>query len=107
MRKRVRINVNQQTAFELNLSMNDLAVATWFRQYFNTHGTDYKSIQYQKILDDLPTLRMKKQSLQKFPIKRLVDAGVLKHLTVRDGGTFAMFAPGENFDRLFELRKEG
>lgn len=67
-------------------------------------GTDtlYHEVNYTAFLEDLPILGVKKQRLAMF-FKDLVNAGVLKHFHLKEGGSFSLYALGREFYSLREF----
>lgn len=91
---------NQAAAVELGLNAESLVILRWFIDFWGSGkmhlerfcGDWYGLVTYQKVQDDLPILRGKKRTIAaKF--QKLCDVGVLKHATLRNGGTFPYYSP--------------
>lgn len=68
-------------------------------------GNTYYWVRYDKVLEYLPLLRMKKYTIQSRFFK-LRDLGILTHIVVRQGGTFSYFGIGENYKELITRDKD-
>lgn len=98
----------QPFALELGLSCDDLAVLRWLVDYVGTNkmqtvtenGKVYYWVNYTAVLEDLPLLRISKQTLMRQRFGALCEAGVLERKTVREGGVFSFYAFGKNYSGL-------
>jgi hypothetical protein len=102
---------NQQAVIDLHINdFASLTVLHWFKDFRDTgrmkcidiDGKPYYWMNYNTLLEDYPSLGMSEHSLVKGPIKKLVDAHVLEHKTLRKGGTFSCYAVGGNFEMLLK-----
>lgn len=98
---------DQRTALEYGLDVADLVILRWFVDFMHSNriakvqheGKEYCWIKYDGLLSDMPILGIKKKMLA-IRLKKLVDAGVLSHVTKKDGGTYSLYAIGENYINL-------
>ena len=98
---------SQSKAVELNLDVIDLCILRWFVDFSNTDSMVkmqvdnkvYFWIKYEGLLEDMPIIQMKKDSLYR-RLKNMVENDVLEHTTVKMGGTFSMYRFGKRFREL-------
>ncbi len=100
---------SQPVAVELELSSDDLIVLRWFVDFYGTNkmaklvtnGNQYVWINYKSLLEDLPILKISKQTLSKRIFGNLVKAHVLKKEIVKNPvGTFTAFSFDYNYELL-------
>lgn len=104
----------QLRAVELGLTNDDLLVLRWFVDFAGTKKMKtiieddgiYYWINYKTVLEDLPVLRISKQTLKKKHFDNLCNKNVLKHKHIKDGGSFSYYAYGINYDTLVYLQEE-
>ena len=98
---------SQKKAVELGLSAEDLLILRWFVDFqgsdkmlkFETDDGPYAWVNYKHFLEDMPIVKCNRKNLAaKF--QRLVDAGVLKHKTIKQGGTFSVYSFGPAYSGL-------
>ena len=98
---------SQKKAVELGLSAEDLLILRWFVDFqgsdkmlkFETDDGPYSWVNYKHFLEDMPIVKCNRKNLAaKF--QRLVDAGVLKHKTIKQGGTFSVYSFGPAYSGL-------
>lgn len=93
------------TAKTIKLDLIDLTIIRWIIDFFPNmkktiiEGTEYVWLDYSTFVEDMPLLGLSKQSLYKRCMK-MVQLGVLKHATVRNGGTFSYYGLGPEYSRL-------
>lgn len=105
----------QPRAVELGLESNDLLVLRWFIDYAGTNkmrtmiidNKIYYWINYNSILEELPILKISKQTLARKHFGNLVKANVLEHKFVNEGGSFSYYCYGINYDTLIYLQSDG
>ena len=105
---------NQPRAVELNLSNDDLLVLRWFVDFAGTKKMKtiieedgiYYWVNYTTVLEDLPVLKISKQTLKKKHFDNLCYSNVLKHKHIKDGGSFSYYAYGINYDTLVYLQDD-
>ena len=92
---------------EIKIDCTDLLILRWFVDFYpkmmkvEIEGVQYAWVQYQKILQDLPLLDIKKQALFD-RLKKLCEFGILKHKTVKVNGTFSYYGFGEMYGALID-----
>lgn len=100
---------SQKVAIEMNLKSDDLLLLRWFVDFMGTNRMKkffvedecFYWVMYDAALEDLPILNCKKRTVaDKF--KNLVDAGVLKNLTLKRGGTYSVYAIGAKYENLID-----
>lgn len=98
---------SQKVAIEMNLKNEELLLLRWFIDFMGTNRMKkffiddecFYWVRYDAILEDLPILDCKKRAVAgKF--KRLVDADVLKNRTLKQGGTYSVYAIGAKYESL-------
>lgn len=102
------LGFSQEQAVKLGLSVEDLVILRWFvdflesgkMQEFEHKGEIYVWVNYRYLLDDMPIINCTKKTLAR-KLQRLVDAGVIEHATIKQGGVFSTYRLGDNFDRLW------
>lgn len=101
---RATITENGRTK-TIKLDLIDLAIIRWIIDFYPNmkktliEGTEYMWLDYSTFVEDMPLLGLSKQSLYKRCTK-MVQLGVLKHATVRSGGTFSYYGLGPEYSRL-------
>lgn len=101
------LGFNQLEVVKLNLDMTDIAILRWFIDFRDTgkikakeiNGDIYYWVKYEAISEDLPILNLKKDTVYR-RFKKICEAKVLKHKTVKEGGTWSFFAIDENYEKL-------
>lgn len=89
----------------ISLDCTDLVLLRWFVDFFPSmmkvtiDGIQYAWVNYQAVLDDMPLLGLGKRSLFD-RLRKMSQLGVLKHKTVRSGGTFSYYGFGGNYNLL-------
>lgn len=104
----------QPRAVELGLSNDDLLVLRWFVDFAGTKKMKtiieedgiYYWVNYTTVLEDLPVLRVSKQTLKRKHFDNLCNSNVLKHKHIKDGGSFSYFTYGINYDTLVYLQDD-
>lgn len=98
---------SQKVAIEMGLRSDELLLLRWFVDFMGTNRMKkffvedecFYWVMYDAALEDLPILNCKKRTIaDKF--KNLVDAGILKNLTLKRGGTYSVYALGEKYESL-------
>lgn len=104
----------QPRAVELGLCSDDLLVLRWFVDFAGTpkmrtmiiDNQIYYWVNYSTVLEELPILRISKQTLYKKHFTNLCNANVLIHKQVKDGGNFSYYCYGINYETLVYLQSE-
>lgn len=92
---------------EIKIDCTDLLILRWFVDFYpkmmkvEIEGVQYAWVQYQKILQDLPLLDIKKQALFD-RLKKLCEFKILKHKTIKVNGTFSYYGFGEMYGVLID-----
>ena len=92
---------------EFSLDVKDIVILRYFDDFRKTgkmnyeevHGEKYYWVSYQNIERELPFLDLNRRSIMK-KMHKLRDAGILKHYTRREGGTFSYYAVDKNYEKL-------
>lgn len=93
------------TTKTIKLDLIDLTILRWIIDFYPNmkktliEGTEYVWLDYSTFVEDMPLVGLSKQSLYKRCMK-MVQLGVLKHATVRSGGTFSYYGLGPEYSRL-------
>jgi hypothetical protein len=92
---------------EIKIDSTDLLILRWFVDFYpkmmkvEIEGIQYAWVQYQKILQDLPLLDIKKQALfDRF--KKMCEFEILTHKTVKVNGTFSYYGFGCAYGSLID-----
>lgn len=105
---RLHINgIKQDEMIKNDLTIEDTFLLSYIKKFVESgnmkelliNGSTYYWLNYTALLEELPVLRLKKDSLYR-RLKKLVDKGILKHKTVRDKGTWSYYSFGEIFNSL-------
>lgn len=102
----------QPRAIELGLCSDDLLVLRWFVDFAGTpkmrtmiiDNQIYYWVNYSTVLEELPILKISKQTLYKKHFTNLCNANVLIHKQVKDGGNFSYYCYGINYETLVYLQ---
>ncbi len=95
------------------LDLTDALILRWFIDFKDT-GNMYSEIvdkekfywiKYDSVIEDLPIINIKKDTLRRRFFK-LAELGILKQFTKKEGGTYSMYAVGENFKALIDIQLE-
>jgi hypothetical protein len=97
----------QDKLIALGLNRNHSYVLRWFVDFQATgqmrehlvEGFAYYWVSYTTVLQDLPILGIQKRQLANI-FKDLVNAGVLKHFHLKQGGSFSFYTTGDAYDSL-------
>lgn len=92
----------QEEAIKLGLDLTELLIIRWIVDFNPSmskkeiDNEEYFWVNYQALLDDMPILNISKDRLYRI-LKKLVEKGILKHKTVKQGGTFSFYSFGEKY----------
>lgn len=92
---------------EIRIDCTDLLILRWFVDFYpkmmkvEIDGSQYAWVQYQKILQDLPLLDIKKQAMFD-RLQKMCEFNILKHKTVKVNGTFSYYGFGEMYSSLID-----
>ena len=105
------MDYHQPTAVAYGLNMDDLLLLKWFVDFRNTDGMNlvmiddvaFYWVNYQKVLEDLPILRISNKDVLRRRFKKLCDAKVLTfHLEKNKKGTFTYYNTGQRYQLLLK-----
>lgn len=102
---------SQQDAIDIGLDNNDLLILRWLVDFANTKkmrreiifGETYYWIKYSALIEDLPILKIKEDSLFR-RLKKMSELEVLSHYTQQAKGKYSLYGFGPQFDRLIYER---
>lgn len=98
---------NQEEVCRIGLNLTHLTIIRWLTDFHpkmskkQIENTEYFWVNYQAILNDLPVLNIKKTMLEN-RFRELVKLKVLKHKTIRKGGTFSYYSFDDNYYLLLK-----
>lgn len=103
---------SQKQLKELKLDHTDALILRYFIDFKDSgkmkteifNDEIYYWVQYEKVIDEIPIIRITSNNNMYRRFKKLVKANVLKHKTKRKGGTFSFFKTGEKY---YSLISEG
>lgn len=90
----------------------DLVILRWLVDFYpnmrsmEVDGERYVMITFGKLQADLPMLDISKRAFSE-RLQKLADFGVLKYKFIKEGGTFALYALGENYINLITSPEQG
>jgi len=98
---------NQNLLCQTGLDLEDSLILQWFIDFYSTGGMVSEKppgeqkyyfvwLNYQYLLDDLPILKIKKDSLYR-RFKKYCNLGILRHWTKKKGGTYSFYCPNMEF----------
>lgn len=98
---------NQEKAVELGLDNDDLLILRYFIDFkdsgamFSTIIKDktFYWIKYEAILEQLPILKLKKDSVYR-RLKKMCVSGILEHKTIKKNGTYSFYGVGKEYMKL-------
>lgn len=105
----IYLDYHQQIAVSFGLDMNDLLILRWFVDFRNTDGMEIKIVgdkhyywvNYKKVLEDLPILKINSKDVLRRRFKKLCDCEVLEfYLEKGTKGTFTYYNTGKNYKIL-------
>jgi len=106
---------SQRKAIKLGLDNDDLLILRYFIDFKDSgamvskviDNKTYYWIKYETILEQLPILKLKKDSLYR-RLKKMCVAGVLEHKTVKKNGTYSFYSVGKSYiDLIADLNYNG
>ena len=102
LKKTVPIKDKQKT---IQIDCTDLVILRWFVDFFpnmkkiTVDGREYAWLTHKKMLADLPLLDITKRACIE-RMQKLVEFGILDYKLLKDGGTFSLYAFGDNYINL-------
>ena len=103
------LDYHQQIAISFGLDMNDLLLLRWFVDFRNTDRMEVKMIdgkifywiKYDKVIEDLPILKISNKIALRRRFKKLCDCGVLEFRLIKNSkGTFTYYNTGKAYKTL-------
>ena len=94
------------------IDCTDLVILRWLVDFYpnmrtmEVDGVRYVPLSFRKVKEDLPLLDLSKRAFSD-RLQKLVEFGVLKYKLIKDGGTFSLFAFGENYPNLVRSNDNG
>lgn len=100
---------SQEKAIELELDDRDLLILKWFVKFKDSErmiskiisDDKYYWIKYDGVTEDIPITKMKKDTVYR-RLKKMCKIGILKHKTVKIGGSYSYYALGRNYKLLID-----
>jgi hypothetical protein len=92
------LGFSQQHLLNLGLGMDEAMILRWFVDFQGTgkmrpvihDGKTWLWVNYSGVLEDLPIVGGSAKTISR-RFERLVDSGVLEHVTIKEGGVFSCF----------------
>lgn len=99
---------NQKELVEYGLDNDDALILRWFVDFKDTgrmatriiENEKYYWVKYEGIIEDLPILKLKTKDALYRRFKKMDKAGVIKHITYKENGTFSFYTLGEKYITL-------
>ena len=97
----------QKKMIELEIDIIDSAILRWFIDFKEkgkmakhiVQGEAYYWVSYEKIVRDYPVINVTKETIGK-RMRRMAKLDILKHHTVKNGGTFSCYTLGDKYNQL-------
>lgn len=107
------LGFNQEKALELGFDVDDLLIIRWFVDFYssskmikmNVGDKTYAWVNYSRVIEDIPILNMKKDTLSRH-MKKICEAGIMEHETLKQGGTFSLYKLTDKYDQLISTDKK-
>ena len=96
---------------EIKIDCTDLVILRWFVDFYPKmrkyiiDNKEYAWLTHNKLLEDLPLIDISRGAFIE-RMQKLVEFGILEYRFVKNGGTYSLYAFGENYNNLIES-KEG
>lgn len=109
LKKEIEINGKIVTR---KVDCTDLVILRWLVDFYpnmrsmEVDGERYVMVTFGKLQADLPMLDISKRAFSE-RLQKLADFGVLKYKFIKEGGTFALYALGENYVNLIASPEQG
>ncbi len=99
------LGFSQERLIELGLDYIDAVILRYFIDFRETkkmtmeiiNGEPYYWVKYESILKEYPILNIKTKDSMYRRLKKLEEAKVLKHVTIRSNGTFSYYNTSDNY----------
>jgi len=107
------LGFNQEKALELGFDVDDLLIIRWFVDFYssskmikmNVGDKTYAWVNYSRVIEDIPILNMKKDTLSR-RMKKICETGIMKHETLKQGGTFSLYKLTDKYNQLISTDKK-
>ncbi len=104
------LGFSQVALIKHGLDLTDALILRWFIDFKDSGrmATEiveekmYYWIKYDSLLEDIPVIGMNNKDALRRRLKKMVEHGILTHVTVKEGGTFSFYSLGENYLELIE-----
>jgi hypothetical protein len=103
---------SQQKLIELDLDLTDALILRWFIDFRDTNKMApdmnfedkkvYYWVRYEKLLKDVPIIKISSNDVLRRRLRKMVDKGVLIHYTKKAGGKFSFYNLGEQYKLLID-----
>lgn len=109
LKKEIEVNGKIVTR---KVDCTDLVILRWLVDFYpnmrsmEVDGERYVMVTFGKLQADLPMLDISKRAFSE-RLQKLADFGVLKYKFIKEGGTFALYALGENYINLISSPEQG
>lgn len=102
------LGFDQKALVKYKLDLVDTMVLRYFVDFRNTdcmtmiihENEPYYWLRYEALIEALPILDISNKKVLRRRLIKLVDAGILKHYTLKIGGTFSYYAIGNEYKNL-------
>ena len=92
------LGFSQQQLLNINLGTDEAMILRWFVDFQSTgrmkkvihEGKTWSWVNYSGVLEDLPIVGGSTKTISR-RFEKLVNAGVLEHVTIKEGGVFSCF----------------
>lgn len=108
LRKKV---IKRDKEVEIKIDCTDLVILRWFVDFYPNmkkmiiEGKEYAWLTHNKLKIDLPLIDISKEAFNE-RMKKLVEFKILEYQFIKEGGSFSLYAFGENYINLIS-KEEG
>lgn len=104
------LGFQQDKLLEFDFDIVDAMILRYFVDFKDTDDmvmiiyekTPYYWVLYEKLIENIPIIGITSKDALRRRFKKMVDAKVLKHYTLKSGGVFSYYALGENYKCLLK-----
>ena len=96
----------------IKIDCTDLVILRWLVDFYPSmrkmavDGREYVWLTHKKLMEDIPLLDINKRACMD-RMKKLVEFGILDYKLLQQGGTFSLYAFGENYINLVQSTNTG
>ena len=96
----------------IKIDCTDLTILRWLVDFYpsmkkkTVDGKEYVWLTHKKLMEDIPLLDITKRACID-RMQKLVEFGILEYKLLRQGGTFSLYAFGENYINLVQSTNTG